>query len=157
MALQPRSFDSSQLDTWPNTPGECVALLDGDQKIHKASHTKYFLKSSDSTNDDSDATNWLESRLGFLPGDSWPEWWMFTTLSDYEIDDLAYSLGVPEEELRDLCDVAARAGKHKELTTLSRDLSLPVNDVCAIICKWIIEAVPNEFNNAHRVVDSCLD
>lgn len=139
------------------TPGECVALLDGDQKEYKAKHTKYFLNTSESASDDSDAIDWLKDRLGFLPGDSWPERWIFTNLGDYEVDDLADSLGVSEEELRDLCEVAARAGKHKEFATLSQDLSLPVHDICATICKWIIEVVPEEFADTHKIITSCLD
>lgn len=139
------------------TSGECVALLDGDQKARKSQHIKKFLGDCESPSNDADAINWIEKRLRFLPGDSWPELWIFSTLDEYEIDDLAESLGVSESELSDLCEIAIGAGKHKEFATLSDRLSLPTNEVCIIIAKWIAKAVPKSFTDVRNVIADHLD
>ena len=137
--------------------GECIALLDGDQRAHAPKHRRYFLGLCEAANDDTDATEWMDDRLSFLPGDSWPEWWILTAVNAYELEDLADSLGVSEGELSELIETAVSAGKHKEFASLADQLCLPTDEVCGVICKWIAVAEPESFVDVKECIVSHLD
>ncbi|MCW8966371.1 MAG: AAA family ATPase [Candidatus Pacearchaeota archaeon] len=125
--------------------GECIAFLDGDQKAFLTKHIKYFQSNCEFASEDTSATKWLIDRLQFLPGDSWPEWWIFTTLTDHDLSSLAVSFSITVNELKDIFEIAVNAGKHKEFNTLAEQLSLPENEVCCTICKWIAEVENDSF------------
>jgi hypothetical protein len=117
--------------------GECIALLDGDQRANARGHRRYFRRTVEAGTGSDAASEWFEERLAYLPGDSWPEWWVFSRLAELDIAPLADLLGIEEDELHELCEEAADAGKHREFYTLANRLSLPEEDVCVRVCHWL--------------------
>lgn len=140
-----------------NNKDECIALLDGDQKAFLSKHIKYFQSNCEVASEDKKSTDWLNERLEFLPGDSWPEWWIFTTLTEYDLTALADSFSIQLTEFNDFLEVAVTAGKHKEFNALAEMLSLPENEVCCTICKWIADADFESFRRITDTINGCLN
>ncbi len=59
-----------------NSKGICV-LLDGDKASSHKSHLKEFINATEKTQSE-ELTKWVESRLNYLPGTTWPELWIIT-------------------------------------------------------------------------------
>lgn len=135
---------------------ECVIILDGDQKVKKNAHLRSFLGDAGCSGDDVDAKTWFCERLGFTPGDSWPERWIFSTASEYEIAGLADELRIDAVELGELIESANRAGKHKEFPKLASDLSIPASDVVCTMCRWIASVAADEFKPISELIATHL-
>jgi predicted ATPase len=140
-------------------PNKCesVAILDGDQRAHLRSLVRYFLKSLETDEDKEKRTKWFEDRVTFLPGESWPEWWIFTQLTQLKLKSLANFFEITQEELQEICERAIGSGKHHEFLSMAGDLSLPVGQVCSNICRWLSEELPDRFNEIRNLVSSHLD
>lgn len=136
---------------------ECIAILDGDQRAHLRSHVRYFLDSLEVDKDKEKQTKWFEDRVGFLPGESWPERWIFTELTKLKLNPLGNLLGIDEEELQEICERAIDSGKHQEFPSMAQDVSLPVEEVCSMVCRWLSEELPDQFNEIRNLVSSHLD
>lgn len=76
--------------------GDCIAILDGDQNTKKVHICNEFLKSLESIDNTEEATVWVNLRLNFLPGDTWPEKWILSELKKYEKTDLLSALALME-------------------------------------------------------------
>ncbi|MGA2518641.1 MAG: ATP-binding protein [Thermodesulfobacteriota bacterium] len=137
--------------------GESIAILDGDQRVHLKSLFRYFLESLEDDKDQEKRTKWFEERLTFLPGESWPEWWIFTQLTQLKLTPLANFFQITEEELQDICEKAIGSGKHHEFHLMAQNLSLPVEQVCSKICCWLSEELPDQFNELKKIVSSYID
>jgi predicted ATPase len=136
---------------------ESIAILDGDQRAHLKPLLRYFLKSLEDDKDQEKRTKWFQDRLTFLPGESWPEWWIFTQLTQLKLTSLANFFKITEEELQEICEKAIGAGKHNEFHLMAQDLSLPAEQVCSDICRWLAEELPDQFNEIRKLVSSYLD
>jgi hypothetical protein len=137
--------------------GECIAILDGDQRAHARSQVDSFLNFLEADKDKEKRTQWFQDRVGFLPGESWPEWWIFTQLTQLELNPLADLFGIGEEELQEICERAIGSGKHHEFLSMAQGLSLPVEQVCSSVCRWLLEKLPDQFDEITSLVQSHLD
>lgn len=137
--------------------GECIALLDGDQRALSRSHQKYFLQNLEAEEDRNKKIRWFERRVGYLPGDSWPEWWIFTQLNELDLFSLSNTFGIDENELDDVCERAITSGKHNEFHTMAKDLFLPTKEVCSTVCRWLLDQIPEQFDDLMNIVSSNLD
>lgn len=108
-----------------NSSREVCGFLDGDKGLKKQEHVNLFIKTLEQVKDQSEATQWIENRLGFLPGDTWPEKWVLSKHQDNAFDKLPGELGVSTETLGALLEEASLVDKHRELQTLSEKLNLP--------------------------------
>ena len=100
-------------------------FLDGDKGLKKQDHVNLFLKTLEKVADQNEATLWIENRLGFLPGDTWPEKWVLQKHGAKSFDKLPDELGVTKESLCEFVEASKQAEKHDELYELSRKLNLP--------------------------------
>lgn len=139
--------------------GECVAVLDGDQRANANSNLKYYEKMAEvpGNDDDDAAADWFEKRLAYLPGDLWPEGWVFRRLAELDLTTLASMFKIEQDELLDLCQKASGAGKHREFYTLAKSLSLPDEDVCCKVCHWLGDQDSAAFGEIIELVNAHLE
>lgn len=136
--------------------GECMAILDGDQKSHKQQQ-KYFANCLEVSDVSDEYVTWFSKRVVCLPGDTWPEKWIFTQLIELDLKPLSESFQIGVNELRNLCEQAIMAGKHREFYTLSQHLSLPFKKVCFTICEWLAKIKKDEFENLRHAIALLLN
>lgn len=143
----------------------CICFLDGDQRAsHEAAKTAISgYCDGEFSKQKEEILKWAEQRLRYLPGDGWPEKWIFDTA--LQIDQglhggwrssPAVRWGVPDGTLTDLFRRALAAGKHKEFFTLAKELGLPMEQTRADLIAAIREARQPVFDMVARKVRSCL-
>jgi energy-coupling factor transporter ATP-binding protein EcfA2 len=137
--------------------GECLAILDGDQRSNLSDPKETFIKALETDTKEEEKLSWLEKRITFLPGNTWPELWILAELSTAEADDLAQTLRLSQDELQTLCEEAMAAGKHRELVTFANSLSLPVEDVASALCTWVTEHKEQDFSEVKCAIENLLD
>lgn len=132
---------------------EIVVFLDGDKssEAEKNNHIKTFLKALENTTLEEEAKNWVENRLMFIPGKEWPESWITkpTNKTPY-YERFLRELEMSNEEVDHLLDIAFIAGKHKELYTAAKHLSLDEKVVGSHLIKSAFESNPGE---ATKIID----
>ena len=69
-------------------------------------------------------TNWVERRLTFLPGTTWPELRVITQRNEAVYIGLSREFGLSTEKTIELLDAAKRAGKHNEFYEAAHILNL---------------------------------
>jgi predicted ATPase len=114
-------------------------FMDGDSGLKKQEHVNLFLKTLEKVADPNTATLWIENRLGFLPGDTWPEKWVLQKYGGKSFEKLTDELGVTEVALKEFVDVAMQADKHDELYQLSQKLNLPISTIVGRFIKCALE------------------
>jgi len=118
---------------------QVCGFLDGDKGLKKQEHVNLFLKTMEKVSDQNETTLWIENRLGFLPGDTWPEKWVIQKHGCKSFDKLPDELGVTKQALTEFVEAAKQAGKHDELHELSRKLSLPISTIQGRFIKCALE------------------
>jgi predicted ATPase len=136
--------------------GDCVALLDGDQRTRRVKLLKHFLKMLEINRNEKEEQAWFEQRLDFLPGNLWPESWVFEKLVELNLNSLTNKMAISRVELFSLCENALNAGKKQEFHTLAKGLSLPTEEVCGIVCRWLATAARSDFQNSLVLISSHL-
>lgn len=136
---------------------DCIGILDGDQKEEKNKHVNSFLRTLETDKDKDERTQWLEQRIGFLPGNSRPEQWLLTQLTRTRLESLAAQFRLDEPELQTICESALEAGKHREFISLAAALCLPVTEVSAVVCRWVADKVPDQFDSMRALIAPYLD
>jgi len=93
-------------------PGECAAILDGDQGPAYAAHLKKF-EGFCGGGSDKQVVDWAKHRLLLFPDNMAPEHWVFSLLREVDIDALAQSMGVLDADvLLEGIDAALLADTH---------------------------------------------
>ena len=120
----------------------CISVLDGDKKAeHSISlgKVKNYLETTYRVSED-EANDWIENRLKYLPGDSWPEISLIDkviSLLESDNDQLADCWGINSTDLRPQLEAAKRAGKHNEFFALADGLGLTIEQVRTDVNRFI--------------------
>ena len=80
-----------------------------------------------------------------------------TQLNELDLSYLADIFGIDEEELEDICERAISSGKHNEFFSMTKELFLPTTEVCSTVCRWLLDALPDQFNDLINIVSTNLD
>lgn len=136
--------------------GNCMACLDGDQKVRKDEIIKEFLSALEHVEDKASAKQWAEERIHFLPGDTWPVKWALVQLRQNDCTDLLKWLDISSAKLHGFIDDAIREGKHREFYTLAKRLSFEQERLTPVIFKHIIECNSKLFDEIREIVLSRL-
>jgi predicted ATPase len=116
------------------------AILDGDKSTDIATQKRIYLESLESAELKAAGGKWLDERLFFLPGTSWPEAWVLDKLNDDAIEKSAVIFNTSHDELADIVEKARISGKHNEFYTCAEALALDIEYVTRILIR---EAVAN--------------
>jgi len=125
--------------------GDCIAIMDGDKNGKFKEHKTVFLNALESVSSNDEIENWLNSRLEYLPGDTWPESWVVNELKKSECTYLTETIGLSFEELNAKFDVALLAGKHNEFYSLAEQVNLDVGFITSICAKQVINNCEEKF------------
>lgn len=137
---------------------ECIAIMDGDQSKKNSSHISNFLKALENIPSPIEENReWFESRLLYLPGETWPEKWILEKLKSCELDKLADDFGVLKRKLYSSIDEAISAGKHYELHNLSKGLSLDEDYMSCAIFRFLVRILPGEFESIEYCINNFLE
>ncbi|MBD2693643.1 ATP-dependent nuclease [Anabaena catenula] len=132
---------------------EVVVFLDGDKssEAEKNNHIRIFLNALEKKTLEEGATIWVKNRLMFIPGKEWPELWITkpTDKTPY-YERFLRELEMSNEEVDYLLDVAVMAGKHNELYTAAKHLSLDEKVVGSHLIKSAFQSNPGE---APKIID----
>lgn len=135
----------------------CLCLLDGDQRATSDGNANDIAKHCDGkfSNKREEVCLWATSQLDYMPGNEWPEKWLFDKAIE-NIETIKTSAAKiwqinNEDELREILEQAAAAGKHKEFHTLATELSLPPETVRRDLIEELRRSIPEEFE---RLADS---
>jgi predicted ATPase len=119
-------------------------LLDGDQTLKKAEYVGVFLGAIETAKDRDDATEWIENRLAFLPGDTRPERWLLQTIRNDISENLTDDFGVAKEVLTGFVEEALSSTDHTELYVMSQRLNLASSAVESRLVRAAIRRSSNE-------------
>lgn len=135
----------------------CMAVLDGDQcAIHEKAKSQVANFAEASTEEEKNQVkDWVDERLTYLPGESWPEKWMIETASKGARDlkaeatdiSLTKSWGLPNDAaLLDVLDSAKISEKHNEFYDLGKKVELPEHQVRSDIIRFIKDINPDSLD-----------
>ena len=135
----------------------CMCVLDGDQSNKLAGGLKSVVNATEaSTQGEKDAVrSWAETRVAFLPGDTWPERWLLGEAVDFLGNDLfgdssqtATMWGLENDaQLLDLLKEALLADKHDEFFELAEAVELDPERVRQDVCRLVAMAKPDMFSD----------
>ncbi|AKB26636.1 hypothetical protein MSMTP_3167 [Methanosarcina sp. MTP4] len=141
--------------------GECIAILDGDKYSKLVSLCNQFLKMLENAGDKEVAESYVKERLKFLPGDTWPEKWIFSELKQKYGSELAAELSLDdsldEVRLSGYLDEAIRAGKHNEFQTICQRTNLGMSDVKNLFCRSAVKCNKESFEEIKVCILSFLE
>jgi hypothetical protein len=78
---------------------EVCCFLDGDKSAEKQKQIKFFVDALEQAKDKEQAKQWIENRLGFLPGTTSPEKWVISKHSEGAFKKLTKEFGVSVSNL----------------------------------------------------------
>lgn len=131
-------------------------FLDGDKSLKKQEHVNIFLKTLEHVKSQDDATQWIENRLAFLPGSTWPEQWVIQKHLDEDCCELAEELIVSEDDLSQLLKEAELSEPHNELQLLAARLNLPRETTESYFIRSAIDKCGVEMDSARSFVSGFL-
>lgn len=131
-----------------------VAVLDGDQRKQFKNNLGVAKKMLEVASPDFD--HWLQERVSYLPGDSWPESWMVQKCKEISAA-VGTSLAVEADEVSDLMEYALQAGKHSEFHEISTHIGIPRDQVLNKISAVLFREYPHEFSELVGFIQGRLD
>jgi hypothetical protein len=67
--------------------------------------------------------NWIKNKMGYLPGDTWPEAWLMQ-MGHEVADEIAIAINSDSDSVIEALISGQNAGKHNELYTAGKKLGL---------------------------------
>lgn len=148
--------------------GQCLCLPDGDRRNTADSFCSGVARQCDGVHsvaaEQAKIRDWARDHLDFLPGEHWPEKWLFEqAIAQCELAEVlgevtpAGRWGVASEaELRELLLTSLDAGKHKEFRALSAALQLPAEQLRADMIAALRASFPDPFAQIAARVEALL-
>jgi hypothetical protein len=136
-----------------NLPEVC-AFLDGDMLSHRSGLIKQFMNALENPYERELARAWTTERLLFLPGDTWPEAWIFNPRDRQPFyTKLHAELNLSSCEVDNLLTAASSAGKHQEIRTAAEILGIDR----AIATNYLIESAWESASEERCKVIAAID
>jgi hypothetical protein len=130
---------------------------DGDMLGQATDQWVNFRKAAETIENEEEARTWLNARLAYLPGDTWPEKWIIQTLRSDQLSDLQDRWNVEETTLGEALREANQAGKHDELRTLASELELDESCVSSGVAQHLARNHPEDFEPLGEKIKELLD
>ncbi len=139
----------------------CVAILDGDKRREHAQFQRKirnyveccYRKSEEEVN------SWSDARLGYLPGEEWPERCLVQSAQAVEDkSDLMRSWGLDSvTRLENALDNALLAGKHREFFALHEEMQQAEGQIVSDLARFVNRAWPENMRCIEDKVTRALD
>jgi predicted ATPase len=140
--------------------GTCLAILDGDQRAsHESAIDKVAKYSEASTDEDKAlAKEWGESRINYLPEDTWPERWLIKAaqvqadktylIDQWRVDDV--------NQVDQALETSLLAGKHKEFFQLGEEIEQAEAQVRTDVIRFILQRDENPLEDIINKIEEML-
>ena len=128
----------------------CLAVFDGDQKGKEGDNLGHAKKMAENFLDDFD--QWFRDRIGYLPGETWPEAWLVQKCTD-SLNTLAPLVAADIDSLADTLEYGLQAGKHNEFFEISKQLGLDR----ATCLNLFSNNVCREFNEEFKALEEQIE
>jgi predicted ATPase len=136
-----------------NEHANILAVYDADQRKLQAKNIEHA-KSMAERNDE-EITKWLLARTSYLPGDTWPEAWLFQKCGEIP-EELGVALGVDAERAATIVEYALQAGKHEEFSEVSEQVNLDPERCLILVCGIVYRNFPDEFEELKNTISEML-
>ncbi len=133
-------------------------FMDGDKKNKRRIHEKTMKKELGDRlrHSDEEFTEYLNKRLLYLPGSTWPEKYLLEqTLEETDFSALD-NWGVKDDSLKDYCRTAIASGMHNEFYNLSKKLGMEKNVVFIDIVRFYKKNHPDEIRAINDSIRNIL-
>ena len=131
-----------------------LAVFDGDQRKKEGANIYHAKKMAE--NPEEDFNDWVKARIGYLPGDIWPEAWLMQVGKEV-LDDLAILVGSDSDSVAEALNKGTKAGKHSELFTAGKELGLEREDFLRIMAGAVTRKFPDHFGDVVKRIEAALD
>lgn len=131
-----------------------LAVFDGDQRNLEKINLSHARSMAELTDDDFEI--WFKDRTTYLPGDTWPEAWLFQANQEF-VDGLAEKLSTDPNWLVEILEYGLQAGKHSELHEFAKQVGLDSNQCIQVLMMNIKEKSPETFDDLIHAVEKRLN
>lgn len=134
------------------------SFMDGDKRRKRNDHQRTMKKELGDRlrMTDEEFTDYLDSRMFYLPGTTWPEkHLMEETLRQADFAILA-NWGITDNEIRNYCNMALASGKHSEIFTLSRELGIDEKIVYSDVVRLYKTTHSTEIDDINNAILSLM-
>lgn len=136
---------------------EVCAILDGDMYNSKQQKINDFIDILENVKDRKSASSWVEKRLNFLPGTTWPEAWAIRQTSELFYERLANDFEIDKDQVSSLLRAGQRAKRHDEFYEIARNLNLDTAIVTDRIIGAAVKVNPSERERISRFIQGFLE
>lgn len=98
-----------------------LAVFDGDQRTKENNNRTHAEKMAEVVSND--FSNWYNSRIAYLPGDTWPELWLVQKSANC-LDSISKLTSSEPDVIAGVLEYGLQAGKHNEFYEISMNLGL---------------------------------
>ena len=134
------------------------SFMDGDKKQLRKKHEKTM---KDELGDrlhhsDEDFSSFLNVRMSYLPGDTWPEKHLLQEVLEQDDYNALSNWGVGADMIKQYCEEAIAAGKHNEIYTLSQKLGLDKTQVYIDVVRFYRNIHEDEISTTNEFIRNLL-
>lgn len=131
-----------------------MVIFDGDQRKLEKDNLIHAQSMAELTDDDFE--EWFNSRVSYLPGETWPEAWLIQQNKEHS-SSLAALLVAEENGLVEVMEYGLQAGKHNEFFEISKHLGLEKQQCIQYFMMNLRSSNPNIFNELITAVSEALE
>lgn len=130
------------------------AIFDGDQRSSVSELLNHAKSMAENTS--TDFQQWFEARIGFLPGNTWPEAWIVQGAKEC-IAKLSAALLADVDSVSDILEYGLQAGKHNEFYEIAKHLGLNRDQCLQVFASVVCEVRVEDFKELAGAVQARLD
>ncbi|MHB1647050.1 MAG: ATP-dependent nuclease [bacterium] len=120
-----------------------IVVFDGDQRSKYSENHTYAKSVVESHGED--FQTWFNSHIEYLPGNTWPEFWLVKSAIDNCIPSLARDFSCKPDYLKEILEQGLRAGGHNEFFEIAKRLNMG-KDICfQQVAISVIKTFPEDF------------
>lgn len=129
-------------------------FMDGDKRGNRKKHETTMKKELGDRlcHSDEDFTNYLNERISYLPGNTWPEKHLLEDILRYDDYSNLNEWGITNDMIKSYCREALAAGKHNELYTLSNKLGIDSSTVYLDMVRFYKHNHPDEIRMINEFI-----
>lgn len=130
-----------------------LAVFDGDQQTKENENKAHAEKMAENVGED--FSDWYNSHIAYLPGDTWPELWIVQKSINCLASISALTSSDPDV-LANILEYGLQAGKHNEFHEISKNLGLDTKFCLQLFTTGVCQANSAEFEPLVRQVVDIL-
>lgn len=136
---------------------EFYAVLDGDKRNVNLSNISVFRKSIEDENKFSRSEEWIQNRLGYLPGTNWPEKWIIEMAVTDCNNEISQLLNIQGDLLKEVMVRALQEERHNEFYYIADRLNIDLNNIISTICSCVVKKNKKAFTELNNSIEGLLN